>query len=109
MAALHRDASEACGARGYHLALEDIDPTRPGSIDDLAKSLQHVKFDGVLMSPPVTDFHLLLNLLDRRAIPYVRIDPRDDHDRSPATFGANASGVEKLVDHLWSLRHRMFG
>jgi LacI family transcriptional regulator len=109
MTALHRGASRACRARGYHLAIEDIDPAHPDCLADLEHGLRSAKFDGVLLCPPTTDIAPILDLLDRFSIPYVRIDPLADPDRAPSLYGDDAAGVEALAEHFWAQGYRRFG
>lgn len=109
MAALYRGASRACRDKGYHLTLEDIDLRSPDNLCDLERGLRQVRLDGVILCPPATDNQAILDLLDRLAIRYVRIDPLLEPERSPCITGDDAAGVTDLADHLWALGHRDFG
>lgn len=109
MIALHRGASEACRAHGYHLALEEVHLNDPDLATDFERNLLSARFDGVFISPPATDNPAILNLLDKHGVHYVRIDPATEPNRSDHIVADDESGVAALVQHLWSLGHRRFG
>lgn len=109
MAALYRGASRACRDKGYHLTLEDIDLEASDYLSVLERGLRKIRLDGVILCPPACDLNPILDLLDRLSIPYVRIDPLREPDRSPAITGDDATGVAQLADHLWDHGYRHFG
>lgn len=107
--ALSRGGARACAAHGYHLALEEIDLADPGLLDEFERRLRRARFDGMFLPPPVGDHGPLLDLLDARGVPYVRLAPATDVARSDSVFADDASGVAALARHLWDLGHRRFG
>jgi LacI family transcriptional regulator len=109
MIALHRGASEACRSRGYHLALEEVHIDDPNLAADFERNLLSARFDGVFISPPATDNPIILDLLDKHGIRYVRLDPATELDRSDRIIAEDESGVAALVQHFWELGHRRFG
>jgi LacI family transcriptional regulator len=109
MIALHRGASEACRERGYHLALEEVHINDPALAADFERNLISARFDGVFISPPATDSRVVLDLLDKHGIRYVRLDPATELDRSDRIVADDESGVAALVQHFWELGHRRFG
>src|SRR3546814_19383835 len=48
-------------------------------------------------------------MLDRLDIPYVRISPATNPQRSHAVFADELAGVKAMAEHLWCLGHRKFG
>jgi LacI family transcriptional regulator len=109
MIALHRGAAEACRARGYHLALEEVHINDPAFAAEFERNLLSARFDGVFISPPATDSRIILDLLDKHGIRYVRLDPATELDRSDRIVADDESGVAALVQHFWDLGHRKFG
>ncbi len=103
-----RGAAEACAARDYHLLIKESPADRDSSAA-LDSVLGRLKVDGFVVLPPLTDNAKLLDALDRLGTPYVRISPAADPNRSPSVTSDDASGVEALARHLWSLGHRRFG
>ena len=107
--ALNRGGALACRASGYHLALEEISLGATGMLEEFERNLRRVRFDGVFLSPPVTDHIPLLDLLDRYGVRYVRLAPAKQVDRSDSIFADDAVGVAALARHLWDLGHRRLG
>jgi LacI family transcriptional regulator len=109
MIALHRGAAEACRSRGYHLALEEVHLDSPDLARDFERNLLSARFDGVFLSPPATDNVIILDLLDKHGIRYIRLDPATALDRSDRIIADDETGVAALARHFWSLGHRKFG
>ncbi|MEY4763123.1 MAG: hypothetical protein RLZZ200_2979 [Pseudomonadota bacterium] len=109
IAELQKGALRICRERGYHLVIEQVDDSDPAYLDYLDRFLQGVRLDGVILSPPLTDDAGVMERLDGMGIPYVRIAPLSDVDRSHALFSDDRSGAALLARHLASLGHRRFG
>lgn len=105
--AMQRGAMAACRAAGYQLAIEELDlgGDVAAQMDTL---LATARLDGVILSPPVTDSLLVLDALDAKRIPYVRLMPATDPGRSPAIVIDDAAAAADVARHLWMLGHRRF-
>ncbi len=97
---LSRGAAVACRALGYQLSVDEIDLEDKNMIVDLDNNLSRLCYDGVILSPPVTDNQEILNLLDRHRIRYVRLAPATNESASDSIFADDATGVRELVQHL---------
>ncbi len=109
LAQLQAGAMNACRDAGYHLVLEQLAIDAPDAIADLHRRLRTARFDGVILSPPVTDCGGILDLLEARGIPYVRLSPQTGPARSPAIYCDDAAGARTVGRHLWALGHRRIG
>ncbi len=98
-------AMQACRRAGYHLVVEQVD-----SSDDGAKAFRDVlraaRFDGVILTPPVCDNSEILAEVEANGLPYVRIAPDHDFERSPYVFMDDYEAVRELTGRLWTLGHR---
>lgn len=90
------------------MAVETLDPDDPKQLKRFLQTLGQVRFDGIILTPPLTDHPALLTLLDKQGVRYVRISPHSQSSRSDAISADNAAGMEMAVDHLWNLGHRRF-
>lgn len=108
-AALHSGAARGCRLLGSHLALEELRQGDPAMLRQFEANLRHVRMDGMLLAPPFADDETVLDMLDRLGIPYVRISPAQDPERSHAVFADELAGVEAMAEHLWQLGHRKYG
>lgn len=101
-------ALKACRERGYHLLVEaiDLDSDVRAEIEQLT---QAVRMDGVLLLPPLCDNEAIMEGLDRRGVPYVRISPARDHGRSPYVEVDDEDAARIMTEHLLGLGHRRIG
>ncbi|MBO9498104.1 MAG: LacI family DNA-binding transcriptional regulator [Novosphingobium sp.] len=106
---LQAGALLACREAGYHFFVEPYDPASPNFFNDLRAQLSKVALDGVLLAPPSSDRRELLDALDELGIPYVRIAPGTDPERSASVSTDEYHGTMQMVDHLLSLGHRKIG
>jgi len=107
---LFRSAASACATTGYHLLLEQYDAARDDSaLERYRSSLCRIRCDGIILPPPLSNDHALIDCLKRDDMPHVLVAPAGDFGGSPAVRADERAGVVALFDHLWSLGHRTFG
>ena len=100
-------AMNACREQGYHLMVEQLEEgSERGQIETL---LSTVKMDGVILSPPVCDRTALLDALDDKGVPYVRIAPTGQFDRGPHVYMDDRRAAHEMTAYLQSLGHRRIG
>ncbi len=104
---LQMGAMSRCREDGYHLLVEQIDGDAAGAQTD--NLLSTVKVDGVILSPPVCDDQAVLEVLDRRGVPYVRIAPAGEFARGPYVFMDDRQAAYAMTQHLLSLGHTRIG
>ena len=103
---LHSTVIRASKERGLHVIIELVDLEARDHLQRLESALRQLRFEGVILTQPVCDQAGVLDLLDRLQIPYVRIAPSKDFDRSDCVGADQAQGMKLLAEHFWSLGHR---
>lgn len=98
-----------CRARSYHLVVEPIDVERPGWTDEVEAILRALRLDGAILIPPLCDDNTLLERLEAAGLPYVRISPRGDPERSGLVRMDDRAAAHELTRHLLALGHRDIG
>jgi LacI family transcriptional regulator len=98
-----------CRVRSYHLVVEPVDRSQTGWERQLSASLAALKLDGAILTPPLCDDEQLLALLDAAALPYVRISPHGDPDRSGVVQMDDRHAARELTSYLIGLGHRRIG
>lgn len=68
-----RSTLRACGEAGYHLVVEVL--KERGDEAKLRRVLNSIRFDGVVLSPPICDDLVVLNALRASGVPTARIGP----------------------------------
>jgi len=99
--------TRACRPAGFHLVLELLtygDQRRAAAVatallDDLAP-------DGVVLAPPLCDLDWLLDLLETRAIPFVRLMPGAFPERGACLAINDFAAASDLTDRLLAAGHR---
>ncbi len=102
-------AYEACRANGYHLLIENLESARADVADQIASILLNTRVDGFILTPPITECAAVMDVLEARAIPYVRIAPVSFPGRSPAMSINDAAAAVEIARHFWAIGHRRFG
>ena len=98
-----------CREAGYHLVIEPVSCASPdvaGVVEALTGAL---RMDGLVLTPPVCDAAAVLDVLDRIAMPYVRIAPWGDLDRGARVGMDDHRAAYEMTGHLLHLGHRDIG
>jgi LacI family transcriptional regulator len=105
---IFRGAAKACRHYGYHLVVEEFDHGPHSVVDRYERGLRGTHCDALILTPPVCDDERLLDALDRDGVPYVRIAPGKQLDRSVMVAADEGIGVRQLARHLWDGGRRRF-
>jgi LacI family transcriptional regulator len=105
-AALESQALLACQEVGYHLVVEPVDFGAPTLAADLRRQLERLPVAGILVFPPACDNPVVLESLDARGLPYVRLAPGSDLERSATVATDEYGGALAMTRYLIGLGHR---
>jgi LacI family transcriptional regulator len=101
-------AMEACRENGYHILVEDLSDGKAGP-QDLDGLVTTVAMDGVILTPPVCDRLDVLDHLDAKHLPYVRIAPALHLERGSRVYMDDRRAAHDMTAYLLSLGHRRIG
>lgn len=99
-------AQQRCTELGFRLLLQPIDSQSPELVSNVLALIDETHLDGLILSPPVTEATALLDELDKRAIPYVRIAPGLRKGSGLAASMDDIAAARELTQHLVDLGHR---
>ena len=99
-------AQQRCTEHGYRLLIQPIDSQSPDLVSNVLALIDETHLDGLILSPPVTEATELLDELDRRGLPYVRIAPGVRRESGLAATMDDVAAARELVEHLTGLGHR---
>jgi LacI family transcriptional regulator len=102
-------AYQACRRHNYHLLIENLESTRADVGDQMAAILRNARVDGFILTPPITECVIAMDMIEARGIPIARIAPVSFPGRSPAFAIDDAAAAAEVAEHFWSLGHRRFG
>jgi LacI family transcriptional regulator len=100
---------ERCIEEGVRLLAQPSDAASPTLGREVGDLIDQTHVDGVILSSPMTDALPVLEELDRRRIPYVRISPGTDHGRSSSVSMDDVQAADDMTSHLIALGHRRIG
>jgi len=99
-------AHRRCHELGYRLLLQPCDTAAEDLVRDVTAFIDETHLDGLILSPPVTEAEGLLDELDRRGIPYVRIAPGARKNNGLSTAMDDVAAAREATGHLLRLGHR---
>jgi LacI family transcriptional regulator len=94
---------------GYHLLVELIDHDGPRVRQEVGALLGALKPDGVILTPPSCDNAVVLELLDKAGIPYVRLGPEKPEGLGPRVHMDDVAAAREMTEHLADLGHTRIG
>lgn len=100
---------ERCREDDVRMIAQPYDRASPTLLDEIVALIDRAHPDGLVLTPPACDDARLIAELDRRAIPFVRLQPGHADDARPAALIDNARAAEDMTAHLLSLGHRRIG
>ncbi|ESQ88696.1 LacI family DNA-binding transcriptional regulator [Asticcacaulis benevestitus] len=98
-------AMRACRQRGYHLTVEETRNYEEGGLEGFRKRLLAARFDGIVLTPPVTEDVGLMALLEQLKLPYVRIAPVSDYERSSYVYMDDEAAGYEMTCYLIDRGH----
>lgn len=100
-------ATRACRRAGYHLVVEQIE-TAEGmpSREAMAAFVRSAAFDGLILTPPLSDDLDLLAAIEEAGVPYVRLAPNSQEPRSPYVWMDDQEAAREQTLALWDMGHR---
>ncbi len=101
-------AWRACRDHGYHLLIENIDSGAGDVATQMKAILSNCRVDGFVLTPPLTEIGTVMDLLEQRSIPFVRIAPVSFTRRSAGFSMDDARAAGEIARHFWALGHRTF-
>jgi LacI family transcriptional regulator len=102
-------AYQACREHSYHLLIENLDSAAGNVAAQMQTILLNTRVDGFVLTPPIADSGLVMDMLEARGIPYVRIAPVSYPHRSTAFSINDGAAAGEMAAHLWQMGHRRFG
>ena len=99
-------AQQRCTELGYRLLLQPVDSQASDLVAEVMALIDEAHLDGLILSPPVTEVTALLDALDGRGLPYVRIAPGIRADAGMAASMDDVVGAREVTRHLIDLGHR---
>lgn len=108
-AGIQLGAIKRCRDRNYHLVVEPVDTNQAESEEALMQAIALLRLDGVILVPPLCTSASLLDRIEAIGLPYVRIAPGEQPDRSALVEIDERQAAFELTQHLIALGHSDIG
>ncbi|MFZ5747936.1 MAG: LacI family DNA-binding transcriptional regulator [Pseudomonadota bacterium] len=99
-------AERRCTELGFRLLLQPCDIHSDTLVQSVMALVDEAHLDGLILSPPVTEAVELLDALDKRGLPYVRIAPGARKEAGMSAEMDDRAAARELTEHLIGLGHR---
>ena len=100
---------DCCTQEGVRLLAQPTDVGSSTLAKEVGELIDQTHVDGVILSSPVTDAVAVLDELEARNVPYVRISPGTEHGRSSSVAMDDVQAADEMTSHLIALGHRRIG
>jgi LacI family transcriptional regulator len=87
---------DRCVADGVRMIAQPYDRNSTTLLDDIENLVDATHVDGLILTPPVSDYPHVLDLLQRRGVRFVRVSPGSALDLAPSTFIDNAAAAATM-------------
>ncbi len=98
-----------CRRERYDLLIHPCRLEAPDLIEEIGRLTRHSTVDGFLLTPPVSDFGPVLDLLTERGIEFVRVSQRSHASHAPCVSVDDDRAAREMTKFLLQLGHRHIG
>ncbi|KPH64920.1 transcriptional regulator [Pseudoalteromonas porphyrae] len=99
-------ALAACKENNYNLLIHPCDLRGDALINNIEQLLQSSRLDGLVLTPPFSDFQVLVDFLKSKNIPYARVASAVLDDDSISVRSNDEQGAFEITEHLIKLGHK---
>ncbi len=100
---------DRCQIDGVRMIAQPYDHDSERLLDDIESLVDASGVDGLILTPPATDYPEVLALMARRNVRFVRVSPGTDLDLTASVFIDNVGAATAMTRHLLALGHRRIG
>ncbi len=98
-----------CRDEDVRMLAQPADVASKTIVAEVGGLIDETRVDGIILSSPVTDCAPVLEELERRGIPFVRISPGTNHALTSSVYMDDAQAADDMTTHLINLGHRVIG
>jgi LacI family transcriptional regulator len=102
-------AMERCHEERFRLFVHQCAGTGEELVREVSGLLDQTHADGLIVSAPLSESVDLVDALDKRKVPFVRIAPSDMNHRSSYVDMDDEGAAREMTEHLIALGHRAIG
>lgn len=98
-----------CREYNYDLLIHPCDITAQNLEQDILSMIEHTHVDGLILTPPLSDYEPLIQLLQKHNIPNARIAPAEPIEDNIDITTNDLEASAEMTRHLIDLGHKRIG
>src|SRR5262245_31764391 len=98
-----------CREERFELIMHHCKGRREELAEDIGRLVDQTHADGLVLTPPLSASRELIDTLDARALPFVRIAPNKIKHASPYVDIDDQAAAQDMTEYLIGLGHRRIG
>lgn len=102
-------AMARCRQERFQLFVHQCSGRGDALLQDIGALIDQTHLDGVVLTPPLSESTKLIQALDRRGLPFVRIAPNQMQHPSPYVEMDDEGAAREMTEYLIGLGHRRIG
>lgn len=102
-------AMAKCRETQLRLLVQSLSGLGAAMIDEALGMVEQTHIDGLIITPPLSGNRELIDALDRRSIPFVRVAPDGLDHGSPVVEMDDHAAAREMASYLLALGHREIG
>lgn len=91
---------------GYRMIFQSCSLHSETLAQEIAELIDHNQIDGIILTPPLTESAVILDQLNARGLPFVRVAPGGSPELSPTVYIDDVAASMEVTNHLIDLGHR---
>lgn len=100
---------ERCAEDGVRMIAQPYDRASPTLLGDIVALIDQAHPDGLVLAPPACDDRRVIDELEQRSIPFVRLQPGARTSAVPSVLIDNEQAAFDMTAYLLSLGHQRIG
>ena len=100
---------ERCGDDNVRMIAQPYDRLSPSLLEEIVALIDQAHPDGLILTPPACDDRRVIDELERRRIPFVRLQPGARISAAPAVMIDNEQAAFDMTAYLIGTGHRRIG
>lgn len=102
-------ALQVCQDEDYHLLIHPCKASSDQLVNNVKELISHSRLDGLVLTPPLSDFPELIDFLLTSKTPFVRIGATENLNCSSAVVSNDEQTSYEMTQYLISLGHTAIG
>jgi LacI family transcriptional regulator len=102
-------AMARCRDAHLRLFIQSCNDLGDDTVEEILAMIDQTHVDGLVVTPPLSSDQALIDALEKRRLPFVRLAPDDVSHGGPCVMMDDEAAARQMTEHLIGLGHRRIG